>query len=96
MRRAAALAAVIAIVASAGPASAASLTVPAWARPLITPLAQRMGRSQARVVPPLAPGPPAPSLRGFTCYVDAIGSAIALGAGSPCDRPAVALPILGP
>ena len=93
------LLAVVIVALSAGPASAAALLrQPAWAKPLIAQLAQAMSLPHATMhergagaacVPP-------PTVRGFTCYVDAIGSAIALGAGNPCDRPASALPILGP
>jgi hypothetical protein len=109
VRRVVVVAAVIAAV-PAGGASATALRIPAWAKPLIAQLAQGMGRPPAPVLPPPLrgvplpglplpglplPGLPLPRVGGFTCYIDAIGSAIALGAGSPCDRPAVALPILG-
>ena len=81
---------------TAGGASAAWLRQPAWAKPLIAQLEQAMRPHQTIVSALPVPALPPPTVSGFTCYVAGVGAAIAMGAVNPCDRPAIALPILSP
>jgi hypothetical protein len=69
---------------------------PGWAKPLLSQLAQAMQRPHPSAIAPLMPAPPAPTPRGFTCCIGAIGSTMAGGAGLGCGAPAIALLIWAP